>query len=126
MIEGKFLGRALTLTAALAACAAPPAAARVADAPIASSARPHSTVTRAETSGVPPRVDAVGHPPRTRAVVVPLTAPSRDGGFDWLSAAIGVAAALSLALLALATWSVRTARQVDRAIASTRAPRRPA
>jgi hypothetical protein len=125
MIEARSVRRTVALTTALVACAASPAAARVADAPIGGvAARPQSTVTHAQTTGVPPRVNAIGNPPRSRAVAVPVTVPSHDGGFDWLSAAIGVAAAVSLALLALAAWSARTARRVDSAIATPRAPRR--
>jgi hypothetical protein len=109
MIDTKSLRRALVLTTALAACAAPPAAARVADAPSHGAAiTPSATGVTASDRGVPPRIDGIGARPRdgARAVPVRLTQPSR-GGFDWTSGAIGATALLSLALLSLAAVSAR-------------------
>jgi hypothetical protein len=45
---------------------------------------------------------------------VPITQPSARKGFDWLSAAIGVGAVLSLILLGLAGWSIRTGGRTGR------------
>jgi hypothetical protein len=109
MIDSKSVRRALLLTTALAACAAPNAAARVADAPV-----PRASVSTVATHhSVPPRVDGIGVQPSHRATVpaVPITQPSHGGGFDWLSAAIGVAALLSLALLSAAAWTTVRGRR---------------
>jgi hypothetical protein len=109
MIGSKSVRRAFVLTTALAACAAPNAAARVADAPVhnagVSTVRVHQVV--------PPRVDGIGVQPShpTTVPAVPLTQPSHDGGFDWRSALIGVAALLSLALLSAAAWTTVRARR---------------
>jgi hypothetical protein len=111
MIDAKSLRRALVLTTALAACAAPTATARVADAPapggVMSTTSPG---TRAADHGLPPRVNGIGEQPhqRTNVVAIPITQPSHRHGFDWPSAAIAAAALLSLALLGLAARSMLT------------------
>jgi hypothetical protein len=99
MIVAKSVRRIAVMTTVAAACAAPTASARLADAPV------HQAVT-AQTQGVPPRVDGIGSRPSDQSgrVAVPLVQPSSDGGFDWVSAAIGAAALLSLALLGTAGW----------------------
>jgi hypothetical protein len=109
MIGSKAVRRAFVLTTALAACAAPNAAARVADAPLHNAGVSTVRVHRA----VPPRVDGIGVQPRhpTTVPAVPLTRPSHGGGLDWRSAAIGVAALLSLALLSAATWTTVRGRR---------------
>jgi hypothetical protein len=109
MIGSKSVRRALLLTTALAACAAPNAAARVADAPVHGA----NVTTLTTHQGAPPRVDGIGVQPshRTSVPAVPLTQPSHGGGFDWRSAAIGVAALLSLALLSAAAWTTVRGRR---------------
>ena len=107
------LRRALVLTTALAACAAPTASARVADAPMRGGVVSAPSAAR-HVSGqaVPPRVDGIGAQPGspTRVVAIPTTAqPSPRHGFDWAWAGIAVAAVLSIALLGLAGRSAVTA-----------------
>jgi hypothetical protein len=106
MIDAKSIRRALALTAALAASAAPVATARVADPSL-----PGGVVsTQVTHRGVPPRVDGIGVQPGHRNVAaVPITQPAHRHGFDWLSAAIAVAALASLTLLVLAGRSILTA-----------------
>jgi hypothetical protein len=107
MIDSKTLRRAVVLTAALAACTASSASARVADVP----ARGGDMTTLATPPAAPPRVDSIGVQPRkpSGAVTVPITQPAHRQGFDWLSAGIAIAALLSLTLLGLAGWSIRAA-----------------
>jgi hypothetical protein len=112
MIDATSLRRALVLTMALAACAAPTASGRVGDAPVGGgvvSAPP--AAGRAPEQGVPPRVDGIGVRPssRTGAVAVPIAQPSPRGGSGSWSAAIAAAAVLSVALLGLAGRSALTA-----------------
>ena len=112
MSDATSLRRAVVLTTALAACAAPTASGRVADAPVGGgvvSAQP--AAGHAPDQGVPPRVDGIGVRPRSRAGVaaVPIVQPSpRHGSTAW-SAGIAVAALLSLALLGRAGRSALTA-----------------
>jgi hypothetical protein len=111
------LRRALVLTAALAACAAPTASGRVADAPVRGGVVSAASAARhAPDPGVPPRVDGIGVQPGrpTGVVAVTITGPSPRHGFDWSS--VGIAgAAMILALLGLASRS---------ALAAARAPSR--
>jgi hypothetical protein len=97
MIDTRSVGRVLVLAAAIAACTAPTAAARVPD------IYGHETATApARQPGVPPRVDGMAVQPRERPAPAPvqITQPRR-GGLDWRSAAITGTAVLGLALLAL-------------------------
>jgi hypothetical protein len=114
MINSKSVFRALVLTAALAACAAPIATARVGDVPLHGGGV--STPPRADRS-LPPRVDGIGVQPRQRTGVaaVPITQPSQRRGFDSSSAAIAVVALLSLTLLGLAGWSTLRGARATRA-----------
>ncbi len=107
MIVAKSVRRIAVVTTVAAACAAPAASARVADAPV------HQAVA-AQTQGVPPRVDSIGNGPSDRSgrIAVPLVQPSSNGGFDWASALIGAAALLSLTLLGAAGWATLRARHV--------------
>jgi hypothetical protein len=101
MIVAKSVRRIAVITTVAAACSAPVASAREADAPV------HQAVT-AQAQGVPPRVHGIGSQPSgsrpAGTTVVPIVQPSSQGGFDWASAAIGAAALLSLVLLAAAGW----------------------
>jgi hypothetical protein len=111
MIDATSLRRALVLTAALAACAAPTASGRVADAPVGGGVVSAPSAARpAPDRGVPPRVDGMGVEPssRTGVVALPITHSSPRHGSEWWSAAIAVAV-LSLALLGLAGRSALTA-----------------
>jgi hypothetical protein len=112
MIDSKSVRRTLLLITALAACAAPNAAARVADAPM----RGVDVSTLLTHQGVPPRVDAIGAQPshQSDAPAVPITQTSDGGGFGWLSAGIGAAALLSVALLGAAAWTTVHRRAVTR------------
>jgi hypothetical protein len=112
MIDATSLRRALVLTTALAACAAPTASGRVADAPVRGGiVSAPSAARHAPDQGVPPRVDGIGVQPgsRTGVVAVTTTEPSPRHRSDWPSAGIAVAAVLSLALLGLAGRSALTA-----------------
>jgi hypothetical protein len=62
---------------------------------------------------VPDRVDKIGTD-LARPIVTPVyvTHTTTAGGFDWLDAAIGAAAALALALVATAGMAARGRRQV--------------
>ena len=110
MIDSKSVRRTLLLIMALAACATPNATARVADAPV----RGAGVSTVPTHRGVPPRVDAIGVQPshQTNGAAVPITQASHGGGFDWLSAGIGAAALLSVALLGGAAWTTVRRRPV--------------
>jgi hypothetical protein len=103
MIVTKSVRRIAALTTVAAACAAPVASARVADAPV-HQAQHYSR----PAESVPPRVDGIGSQPSVSrpasTTVVPLVKPASDGGFDWASAAIGAAGLLSVALLGAAGW----------------------
>jgi hypothetical protein len=106
MIVAKSVRRIAVMTTVAAACAAPTASARLADAPV------HQAVT-AQTQGVPPRVDGIGSRPTEPSVpAVPIVQPSPSGGFDWASAAIGAAALLSIVLLGAAGWATVRGRRV--------------
>jgi hypothetical protein len=112
MIGATSLRRALVLTTALAACAAPTASGRVADAPVGGgvvSARPPAG--HAPDQGVPPRVDGIGVRPSSRPGVaaVPAVPSSARHGSDASWAAIAIAGLLSLALLGVAGRSALTA-----------------
>jgi hypothetical protein len=104
MIDAMSLRRALVLTTALAACAAPTASGRVADAPVGGVVSAQPAAGHAPDQGVPPRVDGIGVRPSSRAAVaaVAIVLSSPRHGSDAWSAAIAVAALLSLALLGLA------------------------
>jgi hypothetical protein len=111
--DARSLRRALVLTTALAACAAPTASGRVADAPVrggvVSAPLPAG---HAPGQAVPPRVEAMGVQPGspTGVVAIPTTAqPSPRHRFDWAWAGIAVAAVLSIAFLGLACRSAVTA-----------------
>jgi hypothetical protein len=110
MIVAKSVRRIAVLTTVAAACAAPAASARVADAPV-HQAKHYSQTTQ----GVPPRVDGIGSQPTgsrpASTTVVPLVQPSTHGGFDLASAAIGAAALLSIALLGAAGWATFRGRR---------------
>jgi hypothetical protein len=112
MIDSKSVRRTLLLITALAACAAPNATARVADAPV----RGAAVSTVPTHRGVPPRVDAIGVLPshQTHVPALPITQASHSGGFDWRSAGIGAAALLSVALLGGAAWTTVRRRPVTR------------
>jgi hypothetical protein len=112
MIDSKSVRRTVLLIAALAACAAPNAAARVGDAPV----RGADVSALPTPQGVPPRVDAIGVQPRGQSNVpaVPITQSTHGGGFDWLSAGIGAAALLSVALLGAAAWTTVHRRPMTR------------
>jgi hypothetical protein len=113
MTDAKSVRRALLLTTVLAACAAAPATARVADA----TGNRTAVAAQAQTHGVPARVDGIGvQPPRrTNVTAVAITRPSQRHGFDWPSAAIAVVVVLSLALVGFAGWSTRRAARATRA-----------
>jgi hypothetical protein len=109
MIVAKSVRRIAVITTVAAACAAPAASARVADAPV------HQAVTP-QTQGVPPRVDGIGsRPSEPRVRPVPIVQPPSNGGLDWASAAIGAAALLSLTLLGAAAWATVRGRHAGRA-----------
>jgi hypothetical protein len=101
MIDATSLRRALVLTTALAACAAPTASGRVADAPVRGVVSAQPAPGHAPDQGVPPRVDGIGVRPSSRAAVPVVQSSPRHGSDAW-SAGIAVAALLSLALLGLA------------------------
>jgi hypothetical protein len=111
--DARSLRRALVLTTALAACAAPTASGRVADAPVRGGVVSAPLAAgHAPGQPVPPRVDGMGAQPgsRTGVVAIVTTAqPSPRHGFDWAWAAIAVVAVLSIALLGLACRSALTA-----------------
>jgi hypothetical protein len=111
--DARSLRRALVLTTALAACAAPTASGRVADAPVRGDVVSAPLAAgHAPGQAVPPRVDGMGVQPGspTGVVAIPTTAqPSPRHGFDWAWAGIAVAAVLSIALLGLACRSALTA-----------------
>jgi hypothetical protein len=100
MITSTPVRRVLALMTVLAACTAPAATARVADAPVHQAA----LSTSVQTHGVPPRVNGIGDQPSdgNGRVAVPIVDPQSRAGFDWASAAIGAAAVLSLTLLGAA------------------------
>ena len=112
MTDATSLRRALVLTTVLAACAAPAASGRVADALVGGgvvSVQP--AAVRPPDQGVPPRVDGIGARLSSRAGVaaVPIVQSSpRHRSAAW-SAGIAVAALLSLALLGRAARSALTA-----------------
>jgi hypothetical protein len=110
MIHATSLRRALVLATTLAACAAPTASGRVADAPTrAGVVSSPAAAGHAPDQAVPPRVEGMGVQPGSPAGVAAatITQPSRDGS-DWPWAATA-AAVLSIALLALASRSALTA-----------------
>ena len=109
--DARSLRRALVLTTALAACAAPTASGRVADAPVRGGVLSAPLAgSNAPGQAVPPRVDGMGVQPgsRTGVVAVTTTRPSPRHGSDWPWAEIAVAALLSIALLGLACRSALT------------------
>jgi hypothetical protein len=101
------LRQALVVTTVLAACAAPTASGRVADAPVRGGVvSATSAASHAPDRGVPPRVDAMGVQPGspTGLVAVTATRPSPGHGPDWSS--LGIAGAVMiLALLGIASRS---------------------
>ena len=107
MVDATSLRRALVLTTVLAACAAPTASGRVADAPARGGVVSAPSAARhAPDRGVPPRVDGMGVQPGspTGVVAVTTTRPSPRHGPDWSS--VGIAGAVMiLALLGLASRS---------------------
>jgi hypothetical protein len=115
MFAAKPVRTIAVIATAAAACAAPTASARVADAPPQEAVTaPSHAIGRAQ--GVPPRVDGIASRPKERSarVAVPLVQASSNGGFDWASAAIGAAAVLSLTLLAAAGWATVRGRRTSR------------
>jgi hypothetical protein len=110
-VDATSLRRALVLTTALAACAAPTASARVADTSVRGGVmRGPSAAGHAPDPGVPPRVDGMGVQPGspTGVVAVTISRPSPRHGSDWSS--VGIAGAvMTLALLGLASRSALTA-----------------
>jgi hypothetical protein len=117
MIVAKSIRRIAVMTTVAAACAAPTASARVADAPPHQAVTAQSQATRStdgQAQGVPPRVDGIASQPNDRSgrVAVPIVQASSNGGFDWASAAIGAAALLSVTLLGAAGWATVRGRRV--------------
>jgi hypothetical protein len=95
MIDATSLRRALVLATALAACAAPTASGRVADAPTrAGVVSAPAAAGHAPRQAVPPRVEGMGAQPGSRVGVVAatITQPSSRHGSDWPWAAIAAAA----------------------------------
>jgi hypothetical protein len=128
------LHRSALLAAALTCLAATPAVAATTPPDRADGLNGAHPISHTSTVGVPDRIDGIGSatPVVTASVVVPdradglgsarlPTAPSTatiirvagsSGGFDWLDAAIGAAAALGLTALGLAAGlGIRSRRQ---------------
>jgi hypothetical protein len=102
------LRRTVAIALTAAAVGAVPAVARQSDMPL----RPNTpaadvSATPATPTGIPARVEGMGVQPARVVTPAPATAPAplakpdNGSGFDWLSAAIGAAVLLAIALAVL-------------------------